>query len=155
MRKNLKKLLSAAGAAILGILGFTSCDHVLRCEYGTPNCNFKVDLTVQDEAGKPLKDIKVVPVGDGLNGIDEAGFMMSQNKDTISTDASGKAQKTYSLFSPPTKVTIIFEDKDGELNGGNFKKESAEFTPVKTGKGDNNWYSGEYTVSGTVKLKKE
>ena len=50
------------GPSLLGLLGFSSCDHfplLPASEYGTPYGEFKVDINVTDESGKPLKNIAV------------------------------------------------------------------------------------------------
>lgn len=165
MRRVFKKFLTLLGPSILGALGFTSCDFPLipRTEYGTPNCDFKVDITVQDEAGNPLKGIKVSPVLiSTYNKLNYTGTSLTSSTAehreelaSIETDASGKASGSYNLFGVTKDIRVIFEDADGNLNGGTFAKDSMDFTPVQTGKGDNHWYSGEYTISGTKKLKKE
>ena len=156
MKNFFKKTLSVVGTTVLGVLGFSSCDpFITRCEYGTPNSSFKVDLTVLDENGKALEGIKVIPAEGEYHGLDEYSFKMSQGQDTLVTDSSGKAGRTYRVMVPPDKLKVYFEDKDGSLNGGSFAKDSAEFVSEKTGKGDNHWYNGEWTVSGTKKLKKQ
>ncbi|MCR5464733.1 MAG: hypothetical protein K6F06_09400, partial [Bacteroidales bacterium] len=73
----------------------------------------------------------------------------------IETDASGKASGSYNLFGVTKNIRVVFEDADGNLNGGSFAKDSMDFTPVQTKQGDKHWYSGEYTISGTKKMKKE
>ena len=162
MRRLLKKLLSVFGPSLIGALGFTSCDlhFIPRTEYGTPNCDFKVDITVQDETGNPLKGIKVSPILiSTYNKLNYTGTTSTaehrEELASIETDASGKASGSYNLFGVTKDIRVIFEDADGDLNGGTFAKDSMDFTPVQTGKGDNHWYSGEYTISGTKKLKKE
>ena len=162
MRRLLKKLLSVFGPSLIGALGFTSCDlpFIPRTEYGTPNCDFKVDITVQDEAGNPLKGIKVSPILiSTYNKLNYTGTTSTaehrEELASIETDASGKASGSYNLFGVTKDIRVIFEDADGDLNGGTFAKDSMDFTPVQTGKGDNHWYSGEYTIFGTKKLKKE
>lgn len=62
MKKSFAKLTAAIGPALLSMLGFSGCDDGIwnnRCEYGTPSCDFKVDLTVVDESGKGIKGIRV------------------------------------------------------------------------------------------------
>ena len=165
MKNRLHKLFSFLGTALLGLLGFSSCGSGLidggdlpdlRVEYGTPNCNFKVDITVVDESGKSLEGIKVIPAGieNKSGGLSQQDVAMLRGKDTLSTDGKGRAVHTYRIFSSPEQFKIYFEDMDGDLNGGFFAKDSAEFTPVKTGEGKG-WYRGEWTVSGKKTLKKK
>ena len=155
MRRLLKKLLSAVGPSLIGALGFTSCDlpFIPRTEYGTPNCDFKVDITVQDEAGNPLKGIKVTPVL--IPGRKQDGSEIREELRTVTTDENGKATDKINFFGITHPIRVVFEDTDGDLNGGTFAKDSMDFTPVQTKQGDNHWYSGEYTISGTKKMKKE
>ena len=155
MRRLLKKLLSVFGPSLIGALGFTSCDlpFIPRAEYGTPNCDFKMDITVQDEAGNPLKNIKVTPVL--IPGRKQDGSEIREELRTVTTDENGKATDKINFFGITHPIRVVFEDTDGDLNGGTFAKDSMDFTPVQTKQGDNHWYSGEYTISGTKKMKKE
>ena len=155
MRRLLKKLLSVFGPSLIGALGFTSCDlpFIPRAEYGTPNCDFKMDITVQDEAGNPLKNIKVTPVL--IPGRKQDGSEIREELRTVTTDENGKATDKISIFGITHQIRVVFEDTDGDLNGGTFAKDSMDFTPVQTKQGDKHWYSGEYTISGTKKMKKE
>ena len=161
MKKFLKRFLPVIGPSLIGALGFTGCDLPFgRVEYGTPNADFKVDITVKDENGNPVKDIKVLPVMIStyktLNG---TGFYITltsrEELAPIRTDGAGKATESYNVFGVTDNIRVIFEDTDGDLNGGTFAKDSMDFSPVQTGKGDNHWYSGEYTISGTKTLTKE
>ena len=144
----IKKLISFLGPAAVTALGFSSCLPLE--EYGTPHSDFKEDITVTDENDRPVKGIQVV-----IDRHPESKYRMYM--DTLVTDASGKAQKVvsndYEGVGP--KVKVYFEDKDGELNGGSFIEDSMEIVPVRTKEGDKHWYSGEWTVSGTKKLKKQ
>ena len=163
MKKFFKKLLSVAGPALIGVLGFTGCDFFPfgRVEYGTPNADFKVDITVKDENGNPVKDIRVLPVlissykhMDSNTGT----YSTETNREELApirTDGAGKAVENYHVFGVTDNIRVIFEDTDGDINGGTFAKDSMDFSPVQTGKGDNHWYSGEYTISGTKTLIKE
>ena len=68
MKATFHKFFSSLGTFVLGLFGFASCDGSfidgpVICEYGTPNCDFKVDVTVVDESGKALEGIKVIPGG--------------------------------------------------------------------------------------------
>lgn len=155
MRRLLQKLLSVVGPSLIGALGFTSCDFpfIPRTEYGSPNCDFKVDITVLDEAGTPLKGIKVTPVL--IPGRKQDGSEIREELHTVATDENGKASDKINIFGITHPIRVVFEDADGDLNGGSFAKDSMDFTPVQTKQGDNHWNSGEYTISGTKKMKKE
>lgn len=157
----LKSILAVIGPSFLGVLGFSGCNMPFgRAEYGTPNCDFKVDITVKDETGAPLKGIKVSPILiSSYNTQNNTGAVSTaehrEELASIESDASGKASGSYNLFGITNNVRVIFEDPDGDVGGGTFAKDSMDFKPVQTGKGDNHWYSGEYTISGTKTLKKK
>lgn len=156
MKNTFKKLISVLGQAAVAALGFAGCEVLPMVEeYGTPNSTFKLDLTVTDESGNALKGIRVIPAKGEYYGLDNSGFNLEQGKDTLITDATGKAGRTYRVMEVPAKLKVYFEDPDGESNGGSFARDSAEFLSVKTGDGDKRWYTGEWTASGTKKLKKE
>ena len=153
MKNRFHKLFSFLGTALLGLLGFSSCGEVIIPdvnEYGTPTGKFKVDVSVTDEQGKPIKDIKVVPVVLHAPNYDIRRSVL----DTISTDATGKAFYTYDFWWVSDDVHVIFEDTDGDLNGGTFVKDSVSVKPVKTKEGKG-WTVGEYAISVTKKLKKK
>ncbi len=156
MKKFFKRILSVLGPVILGALGFSGCDRftVLRCEYGTPSCSFKVDITVEDGSGKALQGIKVIPAPMDYGVLDEASHRWAMGTDTLVTDASGKAETVYRVISQPEKLKVYFVDDDGDRNGGSFAKDSSEFVPARTGDGDKHWYQGEWTAKGTKNLRK-
>ena len=153
----MKKLISLIGTFVLALLGFSGCgeDGILgpgdiMVAYGTPTGKFKVDVRVTDEQGKPVKDIKVVPVVLHAPNYDIRRSVL----DTISTDAAGKASYIYDFWWVSDDVHVIFEDTDGGLNGGTFVKDSVSVKPVKTKEGKG-WNVGEYAISVTKKLKKK
>ena len=161
MRNIPKKIIPALSAFALGLLGFAGCKGGLGLlpreeegdwnAYGTPTCDFKIEITVTDEEGGALKDIKVIPAGvrilDYSNG-------MRRSQDTLSTDVNGKVAGKYNYFPCPEKIMVYFEDMDKDLNGGSFARDSAEFFPVQT-KERKGWYTGEFLFSGTKTLKKQ
>ncbi|MBR1926712.1 MAG: radical SAM-associated putative lipoprotein [Bacteroidales bacterium] len=163
MKRFFRKLLSVFGPAVVSALGFSGCDIIPigRAEYGSPSADFKVDISVTDESGNPLKDIKVTPVllytsvNKNYMGQDLPPKTIREELPALSTDEAGKALNMYSLTSVSKDVRLIFEDVDGELNGGSFAKDSVDLAVVKSKNGDNNWYSGEWTVSGKMNLNKE
>ena len=145
MKKSFAKLTAAIGPALLSMLGFSSCgDNIWNRteEYGTPTCDFKVDLTVVDESGKAIKGIRVAP-----------SERLTYDKDTLYTDENGKAVGAYNSAWPSKEVKFYFDDVDGEANGS-FKRDSLTVKAEKLKDGDGNWYSGEYSLKGTKTLKK-
>ena len=144
MKKSFARLTAAIGPALLTMLGFSGCEDVNgRCEYGTPNCDFKVDLTVVDENGKGIKGIRVVP-----------SERLTYDKDTLYTDETGKAVGNYDQVRPCDEVKFYFDDVDGDANGS-FKRDSLTVTAEKLKEGSGNWYEGEFALKGTKTLKKE
>ena len=147
--------------ALLGALGFSSCnilvDPFLRCEYGQPNADYKLIGEVKDQAGKPVKGIRVV-FHPETAGTDEE--INAWNSDTLYSDASGKFSKDQLKYNWPdlTNSYVKFEDGDGEENGGSFKSAVLPYSALKveqTKKGDGSWYSGSFTITADAKLEKE
>ena len=140
-----KNIFKTIGAAILSLLGFNSCELIGSivapvCEYGCPHAEFKIIGTVKDEAGNPIPGIQV----------------KSENiwSDDIKTAEDG----SYSIASegfPSETIQLIFEDVDGEENGGKFKTLEAEAKLKQTQTGDGNWDDGTYEGSLDVTLEKE
>ena len=140
--KNISKTI---GAAILSLLGFNSCELIGSivapvCEYGCPHAEFKIIGTVKDEAGNPIPGIQV-------------------KSETIWSDDIKTAEDgSYSIASegfPSDTIQLIFEDVDGEENGGKFKTLEAEAKLKQTQTGDGNWDDGTYEGSLDVTLEKE
>ena len=146
MKKSFAKLTAAIGPALLSMLGFSGCgDNIWNgtVEYGTPTCDFKVDLTVVDEGGKAIKGIRVTPSEQRL----------IYDKEALYTDENGKAVGSYDDAWPYGEVKFYFDDVDGEANGS-FKKDSLTVKAEKLKDGDGNWYEGEFALKGTKTLKK-
>ncbi len=146
MKKSFAKLTAAIGSALLSMLGFSGCENLngsLFCEYGTPHCDFKVDLTVVDESGKGIKGLRVAP-----------SERLTYDKDTLYTDENGKAAGNYDQVWPNEEVKFYFDDVDGDANGS-FKRDSLTVTAEKLKDGDGNWNQGEFVLKGTKTLKKE
>lgn len=147
----MRKLIYLLFGGILTALGFSGCDGGNNGgmeEYGTPHCDFRNDITVTDEAGKPIKGIRVTTVKTD-NNVDS-----DLVRDTLYTDENGKVGKQYELFSAPDNYVLKFEDVDVEDNGGSFEAATETFEVRQTKKGDGSWYSGAYEATGTKSLKK-
>ena len=123
------------------------------CEYGAPTADYIVKGTVTDEAGKPIQGIKTslkqswqTETGPYVFGID-----------SIQTSESGNFQLKSNEI-PAGQTKLIFEDIDGEANGGEFLSDTLDVDyekAVKTKDGDGRWYSGVYEITQNVKLKKK
>ncbi|MBQ7422909.1 MAG: radical SAM-associated putative lipoprotein [Prevotella sp.] len=150
------KLLQKALSMVMVALGFMSCseDGPGRevCLYGSPTMSFLVKGRVADEAGKPLKGINIkLKEGMGYNG----GCLM----DSVFTDVEGHFQTkalVNTVLSPYTK--IIFDDVDGEENGGTFVSDTVDIDKLdreKVRESDGHWYQGEYVITADWKLKRK
>ena len=150
-----KRLLKSLTAAVLGLLGFASCEKALDahgngeilCMYGQPYAEFKALGTVKNEAGKPVEGIRVA-VRQTLRGHSE------YVDDTVYTDSKGAYLLSNHPFNGPDYVRIVFEDVDGTENGGEF--EQAEAKPdIKQTKDGSGWFTGAYEVKADVVMKKK
>lgn len=122
---------------ILAMLGFSGCDGGIiesRCEYGSPHCDFKLDLTVVNEKGEPIPGIEV----NGNNGI---------------TDADGNFKGTVKGVFPDKKVVFFLKDVDGEENGGRYKEDTVRVSARKIADGDGHWFAGTYEGKAKKTLK--
>ena len=160
MKNGIINIWKQLAAVILGLLGFSSCDKIGwgAKMYGEPYAVFKALGTVSDENGKPIEGIRVA-IRQHRHYENSSDVIYDQNdwyeNDTLYTDRQGAYQLTRSVFERPDDVEIVFEDIDGEENGGEFT--SAEATPeiTRTEKGDNQWFRGAFEVRADVKLKKQ
>lgn len=146
MKKSFAKLIAAIGPALLSMLGFSGCDENISgtlCEYGTPHCDFKIDLTVVDESGKAVKGIRVAP-----------SERLTYDKDTLYTDENGKAVGSYDNAWPYDEIKFYFDDVDGDANGS-FKRDSLTVKAEKLKGGSGSWYEGEFALKGAKTLKKD
>lgn len=137
---------------MLSVLGVSSCFPVLM--YGTPTSTYKLKGTVSDETGKGINNIQVEVCQDFKNVKDQVILdNPRQHIVTVYTDAHGKFETDQPAF-PYSSIKLIFEDVDGEENGGEFQKDSLSFkTEFKGGKG---WDSGTFKKDNiNITLKKD
>ena len=159
MKNGLNHIWRRLSAVILGVLGFSSCSRIgwNVDMYGVPNADFKALGIVTDENGKPIEGIRVA-IQQHRHYENSSSVIYDQNDwyehDTLYTDDKGVYQLIRSVFEGPDDVKIVFEDVDGEENGGEYT--SAEATPEvrRTGNGDG-WYGGAFEVQADAKLKKK
>lgn len=129
---------------LLGLLGFTSCEHFGAVEYGCPNVSFSLKARVVDEAGVPIQGIEV-RTEDGGHFEYNTGFSDYQGY----IDANG-------TFRPGTQHgKVQFIDIDGEANGGEFETLTVDIeNATQTEEGSGGWYEGAYAADlGTVTMK--
>jgi putative lipoprotein (rSAM/lipoprotein system) len=153
MKQKARHLLHLLLGALLGALGFSSCGFIEigggRCEYGEPHVDFEAAGKVTDKAGKGIEGIRVAIRQDGNN-------WYRHRDDTLYTDKNGQFEMKRGLITVPDIVHIVFEDIDGEANGGTFASQTVINPEIKqTKKGDGNWYNGAFAVKADVKLEKE
>ena len=159
MKTKFANCYNALAAAILSVLGFSSCDNEGgECLYGTPTSDYHFKGKVTAEDGTPIPGIKVVTLEDRH---DDEGF---RRVDSTLTDKDGNYETstkeshsvTYALKDNTLKVS--FEDIDGEENGGTFATDTAkgkELEAVQIKKGDGSWYAGEYEITANKTLKRK
>ena len=143
---------------LMGLLGFTGCGKIgiIRNEYGCPNADFKLVGDVKDANGKGIEGIRVVFTPHR----DAPEEQQKWESDTLYADAQGHFEKERLKHDWPDgakDAAIKFEDVDGNARGSFRTKvlTGSEFTVKQMKKGDNNWYSGEYTIQADAVLEEE
>ena len=161
MKNGIINFWKQLAAVILGLLGFSSCDIEIgggMVMYGSPHSDFKAQGTVSDENGKPIEGIRVA-IRQHRHYENSADVIYDQNdwyeNDTLYTDDKGAFQLIRSVHVRPDDVKIVFEDIDGEENGGEYASAEAAPEVARTKKGDNSWYGGTFEVQADVKMKKK
>ena len=162
MKVRFTRWYNAVLTALLGLLGFESCDSPdeygpIPVEYGTPYADYQFSGTVTDESNSPIKDIKV-----------SAKFVYRKNDGTIEsygvdstqTDGSGKYAFESRRFISDPDLKLIVEDMDGEANGGAFKSDTIDIDydnakKVKDPAKGESWSTGTYAINQDIKLKKK
>lgn len=160
MKAKFSHWYNALAATLLTLLGFSSCgnheDEDYPVLYGTPTSTFQVKGNVTDEAGNPIQGIQA-KVELKYSG------MANGNKPTF-TDSKGNyvLEKGEMTGSPTSEkegiVKVIFEDVDGEENGGTFANDTVmgkNLTINKVEKGDGAWNLGSFEITANAKLKKK
>ena len=135
---------------MLTLLGFgamaTGCNP-FRCEYGCPYADFRAEINVVDEQGKPLQGIRTV-----LRYRSEAGYDVPYyQSDTLYTSNMGIALFDGTVFSAPPYVDIVYEDLSGEY----MSSDTYGLQPEQIHEGDKKWYGGSYVLYYTKELKKK
>ena len=150
MKKNFLIYTNALLTIILGMLGFTSCDseNGSQEEYGTPIVDYHVIGNVTDQNGNPIKGIQITVKNGGEQ----------QDKPFIYTDEKGgyATAECQDVFLRDN-LRVIMEDVDGEMNGGEFKKDSIllkDMTKKQVDK-SSGWYQGSFELTADKKLEKK
>ena len=151
MKKKWYRIANGALSALLVLLGFEACTEESE-EYGTPTVDFHVVGQVTNAEGKPIEGIRVTTRG-------YFNFHDGTTEQATYTDKDGHfATKEMRSISIDPMMRVVFEDVDGEANGGVFAKDSVmadAMTRTQVGKGDGHWYDGKYELRVNKKLRKE
>ena len=137
--------------AILSLLGFTSCEiNALRCEYGMPYANFKVN-----------GEVKAADTGKPIEGIAVKFYLNSRIGDyycpQFITDKDGKVNESFTLLPDEDDIMLTFEDIDGEEHGGLFASDTLRAKDLKitfVEDKKSTWHQGDYDITFEAKLKK-
>jgi putative lipoprotein (rSAM/lipoprotein system) len=154
MKKKWYRIANSSLSALLVLLGFEACTGMENGgeEYGTPTVDFHVVGQVTDAEGKPIEGIRVTTRG-------YYDFNDGTMEQTTYTDKEGRyATKEVKSIGIDPGMKVVFEDVDGEANGGLFAADSISSDAMakeKVKKGDGNWYGGEYELTANAKLKPE
>ena len=129
---------------MLTLLGFGFQSSCARVEYGVPHVNFRLTARVIDEEGTPIQGIYVRT---------SKGDYFDQN--TGVSDYQGNIDAVGTIW-PGRQYEVMFEDIDGELNGGEFETLTIATGATQTEAGSGNWNEGRYVAHlGDVVLKKK
>ncbi len=147
----ISSLTRILGALIFSLLGFSSCNKYSPCMYGTPSADFEVGGTVEDEAGNPVEGIRAIVKY--KRNMPESEW----NGDTLYTDDKGRYYRDLGSLFPGScdDLKVVFEDIDGEENGGEFESKTVVGQKKQVKKGDGSWYSGAFEVTADAVLKKK
>ena len=164
---------------VVVLLGFSTCGMMTSCVmYGTPNVDYKITGTVTDEENNPIEGIRVTlprlnSYGEHVWHYDLSQEDLSQWQAediaqwqargvplTMYTDEKGHFNSGVMNVMNLEPSAVIFEDVDGEANGGSFATDSLtadEFAalPDKRFKRGNGWYEGAYERVVDIQLKKK
>ena len=152
MKKKWYRIANSSLSALLVLLGFEACTGMENGgeEYGTPTVDFHVVGQVTDAEGKPIEGIRVTTRG-------YYDFNDGTMEQTTYTDKEGRyATKEVKSIGIDPGMKVVFEDVDGEANGGLFAADSISSDAMpkeKVKKGDGNWYEGGYELTANAKLK--
>ena len=164
MKQKVNTLYRIILGALMTLLGFGSCSKSTSTPemYGQPTAYYKFNGTIKDEAGNPIKGIRVVfnPNSKVDENSDNYPYYLQGNVDTLYTNDNGQFGKDklkYSQTSITNDAVVIIDDVDGAANGGEFQKVTLSKSQIEIKKitdGDGVWYKGNYTITANATLKK-
>ena len=154
MKKKWNHLVNSLLTGVLVLLGFSSCTNDddednggnIILEYGSPTARHEIKGKVVNTEEQSIQNIQVI--------VTPAKGSYAWKTDTLTTDAKGEFTFEGGGGSPVTKYKVIWNDLDGEANGGLFKSDSIDVETVKTEDGSG-WYRGKGTANVKIVLKKD
>jgi putative lipoprotein (rSAM/lipoprotein system) len=158
--KKVYKTYNSIIAALLAVLGFSSCmlnsgDEygTPAVEYGAPYADFVITGNVSSaETNKPIPALKVVMQQE--YGVDENGNSLIAPVDSTKTDENGNYQvKNTDGSWSSDYYNIAVLDTDGEENGAFNDTTVAVSFKDATFVDGSGWYKGKATETVNVKLQ--
>lgn len=136
---------------LLAQLGIVSCGDETEM-YGCPNADFRISITVKDEAGnrQPSQKIIIRQLDPHFNP-----YPNTYNPyacDTVMTDLNGNYTgnpKNLNMYNGHIRA-VVNEPVDESLS-----PDSVDILLKQTKKGDGDWYQGTFSGSAEIKLKKK
>ncbi|MBR5699781.1 MAG: radical SAM-associated putative lipoprotein [Bacteroidales bacterium] len=148
----MKRLFEKFIMGLLALLGF-SVTESCRVEYGCPHANYAITGEVTSEENVKLSGIRVTVSLDGDWERDpQYGYI------TTETNADGQYETHVNAYIWSSETAVKFEDVDGPENGGPFKTKIVTVDPEnlkQIGKGDGNWFDGDWVATVNAVLEKE
>ena len=143
MKKNIK-FFNKIIVWLLGLGGiFVGNSCVL---YGVPSVDYEIKgVVINEENAQPIQNIRVI------RSIDSD----PKTWDATYTDSNGKYSFKFGFFE--FGFYLIFEDIDGEENGGDFETEEmlVVITKADRKKKETQRRNGKYVITQNIKLKKK
>lgn len=140
IQNKLRVMFNAVIAAVLGLLGVTSCIAPVMYGPGVPEDTIEVEGEVTNEEGEPLESMQVV--------INTARVRMN---DTIYTNAEGEIERHYG-FPQTANDTLLLEVND---TTGVYESEKVAVPFTEMTKENESDWEREYSVDVKVQLKKK
>lgn len=146
-------------ASFISILGLSSCtcnrggdNGDVICEYGAPHKVFKLNVTVQDNEGNPVRDALL-----RLRTYESEDF---DNTVVITgrTDENGVLDVDEDLYRgfENDEVYVVYRSSDNPDLNPQYVNDSVKVTPVEVEPAEKSIFiEATYKVDGTLKLKKE
>lgn len=155
MKSKVKSIVSKVWGWLLAVLGVGSAALSTSCcaMYACPYSDFLLKGAVTDMDSNPIPGIKVTlqykPVEENEPGVPAMEGAFSDEKGII------RYHDSYSMVRDSDEIYCIkIEDVDGPENGGEFVSKTIPATIVKTKKGDDGWFMGNYECTFKAALEK-